>query len=66
MGDVAGMKHKGGLLRQRLDLADRLFERVDGMRVCGLVETDVAVGDVKERKAIGGDVGDLGRLGTVE
>ncbi len=51
MRDVAGVQHEGGLLRHRLDLADRLFQRRARVGVGGLGEADVAVGDLHEGEA---------------
>ena len=51
MGDVAGVQHEGGLGRQRLDLANRLFQRGARVRIGGLGEADMAVGDLHEGEA---------------
>src|SRR6185437_11317884 len=51
MRDVAGMDHESGLYRNRLDLADRLFQRALGVRVGRLVEAHMAVSDLQEREA---------------
>ena len=53
MCDVAGVDHEGRLPRQRFDLADRLLERGDRVRVGGLVEADMAVADLQEGEAGG-------------
>ncbi len=48
MRDVARVNEEGGLRGQRRHLADRLFERRQRVRIGGLVETDVAVGNLQE------------------
>src|SRR4029077_12243286 len=42
MGDVTGMEHERGFRGQSVHPPDGLFQGVDGVRVCGLVEADVA------------------------
>ena len=51
MGDVAGVDHEGGLARQRGDLVDRLLQGRARVGVGGLVEADMAVGNLDEGKA---------------
>ena len=51
MADVAGMDHERRLVRHRHDLVDRRAERDARIRVGGLGEADVAVGDLDEGKA---------------
>ena len=53
MRDIAGMNDEGRLHRQGLDFVDRFFERSDGVGIGGLVETDMAVADLKERQPAG-------------
>ena len=53
MRDVAGVDHEGGLLRDRLDVGDRLFQRALGVRIGRLVEAHVAVADLQEGEALG-------------
>ena len=51
MRDVAGVNHEGRLLRQRSGLGDRFFERGQRIRIRRLLEADMAVGNLQERKA---------------
>src|SRR5215469_12685598 len=51
MADVAGVEHECRLLRQAIDLRDGLFERAERVGIGGLVEPDMAVADLQERKA---------------
>src|SRR5439155_14713539 len=46
--DIAGMDHERRPDRQRLDLADRLFERAIDVRIGRLIEADMAVADLQE------------------
>jgi hypothetical protein len=48
MAYVAGVNHERRLYRQSTDFADRLLERADRIRIGRLVETDMAVADLKE------------------
>ena len=57
MGDVAGMEHKRRLLRKRLDAVDGLSERIDGVRIGGLVKAHVAVGDLQKCESRSGHLG---------
>src|SRR5215469_10493099 len=50
MADVAGVEHECRLLRQAIDLRDGLFERAERVGIGGLVEADMAVADLQERK----------------
>ena len=60
MRDVAGVQHEGRLVRDRLNPVDGFFQRIDGMRISGFVEADVAIGNLQEREALGGGFGGLG------
>ena len=51
MADVAGMDHERRLLRQGIDLGDRLFQRAERVGIGGFVEADMAVADLQEGKA---------------
>ncbi len=51
VADVAGMDHERRLVRHRHDLIDRRVERGARVRIGGLCEADVAVGDLNEGKA---------------
>src|SRR5215469_14842394 len=53
MTDVAGMDHKGWLLRQGIDLGDRLFQCPKRVRISWFIEADMAVADLQERQATG-------------
>jgi hypothetical protein len=61
MGDVAGVDHKGGLSRHRLDLGDCLAQRAERVGVGGLVEADMAIADLEE-----GEGRSLGSEGVAE
>ena len=50
MGDVAGMEHERRLVGERLDLGDGLLQRAERVRIRGLVEADMAVGNLQERE----------------
>ena len=51
VADVAGMDDEGGLAGHRRDLVDRRVERCARVRIGGLLEADVAVGNLDEGKA---------------
>ena len=51
VGDVAGVDHEGRLLRQGVDLFDRLFQRAERVGIGRLVKPDVAVADLQERQS---------------
>src|SRR5215469_18697496 len=53
MTDVAGMDHEGWLLRQGIDLGDRLFQCPKRVRISWFIEADMAVADLQERQATG-------------
>src|SRR5215469_9522587 len=53
MTDVAGVDHKGWLLRQGIDLGDRLFQCPKRVRISWFIEADMAVADLQERQATG-------------
>jgi hypothetical protein len=48
MGDVAGVNHEGGLLRQCSDLGNGLVERRHRIGVRRRLKTDMAVGNLQE------------------
>src|SRR5262245_13124443 len=48
MGDIAGVNDEGWLDRKRSDLVQRFVERADSVRVRRLVESEMAVADLKE------------------
>ena len=48
MGDVARMKHERRLVGKRFDLGDRLLQRAQRVRIGGLVEANVTVGNLQE------------------
>ncbi len=48
MGDVTRMKHEGRLAGERFDLGDGLLQRAERVRIRGLVEAHMAVGDLQE------------------
>ena len=51
VGDVAGVNHEGRLFGERADLGDRLLEGLARIGVGGLVEADMAVGNLGEGEA---------------
>ena len=51
MGDVAGVNHEGGLVRQSADLADGLGQSGVRIGIGRLVEADVAVGNLDKGEA---------------
>src|SRR5947209_14010687 len=59
MADVAGVNHEGWLLRQRLDLRDRLAQRRQCVRIGRLVEADMAVAYLQKREWIQGLFGSM-------
>ena len=48
MRDVARVNYKRGLLAQGIDLIDRLLERLRYVVIWILIETNVAVADLRE------------------
>ena len=64
MGDVTGMKHERWLIaRSACTRPMASLQRVDGVRICGLVEANVAVADLEKCKTL---LGGLLRLGGAE
>src|SRR5262249_13573487 len=60
MRDVPGVDHECGFYWERLDLADRLLERADHIRIGGLVGAALAGADLQE-----GELASLGGEGAV-
>src|SRR5205807_1392497 len=48
MGDVAGMNDEGWLDCKRIDLGERFLERAERVRICRLIESDMAVADLEK------------------
>ena len=63
VGDVTGMKHERWLIAQSVHPADGLLQCVDGVRICGLVEANVAVADLEKCETL---LGGFLRLGGAE
>ena len=51
MGDVAGVNDERGFDRHRLHLGDGFAERAERIRVCRLIEADVAVAHLQKRES---------------
>ena len=66
MRDVTGVDQEGWLHLQRRDLRHRLFQRVDGVRVGGLVEADMAVRYLQEGESGRKRLGCLGLAEQIE
>src|ERR1700751_1180907 len=50
MRDIARVDDERGLLGEAVDDVDRAVERADDVRICLLVEADVAVADLHEER----------------
>src|SRR6516162_5322378 len=52
VADVAGVDHKRRLLRQGINFLDRLFQGAERVGIGRLVEADMAIADLQERKTL--------------